>query len=330
MQHHSPRNHRRNAAQTPQHPVHHGVSETRSRRAATLTTRDDHAAKAISCYGAGLNHTPNLDRIAKEGMLFNHCYVTNSICTPSRATILTGTHNHTNLVYTLASKIDKQLPNVAKQLRGHGGYTTAMIGKWHLGEGKAHEPSGFDHWEVIPGQGTYFDPEFIGEKGGYIEKGYATDIITNKTIKFIEERDPSKPFFVMCHHKAPHRSWECKPEHRELYQEDLKLPDTFDDDYKNRAAAAAAAKMRVEMDLTYFDLGLAQPDGGAEEVGELMVSGPGWSVIRDRKVPNPKDVTKMRPLIDHQTGETFTFKTQAELKRWKYQRYMKRYCRTIQ
>ena len=294
-----------------------------------LISRDDHAAKSISCYGADINSTPNLDRIAHDGMRFDHCYVTNSICTPSRATILTGTHNHTNLVYTLDSKIDKQLPNVAKQLRGHGGYTTAIIGKWHLGEGKAHEPSGFDYWDVIPGQGNYFDPEFINPQGHYREKGYATDIITDKTIQFIKDRPKDKPFFAMCHHKAPHRSWECDPKHRSLYTDDIAIPDTFDDDYKNRAKAAEAAKMRVEMDMTYFDLGLAQPDGG-DEVGPPMVDGPGWSMIPYRKVPSPEDVTTMRPLIDHETGEAFTFKTKAELKKWKYQRYMKRYLRTIQ
>jgi arylsulfatase A-like enzyme len=289
--------------------------------------RDDHAAKSISCYGGGLNHTPNLDRIASDGMLFNHCYVTNSICTPSRATILTGTHNHTNGVHTLDSKINKLLPNVAKQLRSHGGYQTAMIGKWHLGEGKEHEPTGFDRWEVIPGQGRYFDPEFITPKGLHIERGYATDIITDKTIDFIENRDKARPFFVMCHHKAPHRSWECHPKHRHLYQEDVKVPDTYSDDYKNRAKAAAAAKMRVEMDITYNDLGLAQPEGGGEEVGSLMMEGV-WH-LNERKIPMPEDVTKMR-LIDRQTGEVFTFKTRAELSHFKYQRYMKRYLRTIQ
>lgn len=121
-----------------------------SSNSAQAHTSDDHAAKSISAYGAGINSTPNLDRIANEGMLFNHCYVTNSICTPSRATILTGTHNHTNGVFTLDSKIDKNIPNVAKQLRSHGGYQTAMVGKWHLGEGEAHQPSGFDYWEVVP------------------------------------------------------------------------------------------------------------------------------------------------------------------------------------
>lgn len=116
---------------------------------------DDHAAKSISAYGQGINRTPNIDRIAKEGMLFNHCYVSNSICTPSRASILTGTYNHVNGVMTLDSKINKYMPNVAKHLRSSASrYQTAMIGKWHLGEGENCEPSGFDYWEVVPGQGV--------------------------------------------------------------------------------------------------------------------------------------------------------------------------------
>lgn len=287
---------------------------------------DDHASKSIGCYGYGINQTPNLDRIAREGMRFDHCYVTNSICTPSRAAILTGTFNHVNGVVTLDSKINKHIPNVAKHMRT-GGYQTAMIGKWHLGEGSDHEPTGFDYWSVVPGQGDYFDPVMI-EMGGehQVFPGYATDIITDKSIDWMEKRDKDKPFFLMCHHKAPHRSWECDPKHKHLYQEDVKVPDTFDDEYKNRAKAAGMAKMRVSDDLTYYDLGLVQPDGG-NEVGELLV--PGFPMFTQRKIPFPKDVTKLR-LIDKDTGEVFGFNTQDELRHFKYQRYMKRYLRTIQ
>lgn len=285
---------------------------------------DDHASKSISCYGAGINHTPNLDRLAKEGMKFNHCYVTNSICTPSRAAILTGTHNHVNGVMTLNSKINKYIPNVAKHLRT-GGYQTAMIGKWHLGEGTNHQPSGFDFWSVVPGQGSYHDPEMIEMGETKVFPGYATDIITNKSIDWIKSRDKSKPFFLMCHHKAPHRSWECDPKHKTLYTNPIKLPDTFTDDYKNRARAAKIAKMRVAEDLTYFDLGLVQPDGGSS-VGQKMCE-EWW--ITDRKIPAPEDVTKMK-LIDKDEGTVFTFKTQEDLAEFKFQRYMQRYLRTIQ
>ncbi|RDW91885.1 putative sulfatase [Coleophoma crateriformis] len=285
---------------------------------------DDHASKAISCYGAGINSTPNLDRIAEEGIRFDHCYVTNSICTPSRASILTGTYNHVNGVVTLDSKINTRLPNVAKHLRT-GGYQTAMIGKWHLGEGREHEPSGFDFWSVVPGQGDYFDPAMIEMGERKIFPGYATDVITDKSIDWMQNRDKEKPFFLMCHHKAPHRSWECDPKHRHLYQDDVKVPETFDDDYKNRAIAAGQAKMKVSTDLTYYDLGLIQPEGGSE-VGELLV--PGHPTLNQRKIPYHADVTKLR-LIDKDTAEVFTFTTQEELRHFKYQRYMKRYLRTI-
>jgi arylsulfatase A-like enzyme len=242
---------------------------------------DDHAAKSISCYGHGINSTPNIDRIAVEGMRFNHCYVTNSICTPSRAAILTGTHNHTNGVLTLESKINNRLPNVAKQLRGHGGYQTAMVGKWHLGEGPGHTPTGFDYWSVVPGQGEYWDPQFIELEGMKRIPGYATDIITDKSIEWMKRRDPERPFFLMCHHKAPHRSWEYHYKHADLYKNPVKVPDTFTDDYKNRTRAAAIVKMRVAEDLTYFDLGLVEPEGPRKIVGEKLFDTWTW---KGRKV----------------------------------------------
>jgi len=284
---------------------------------------DDHAANAISCYGSGLNATPHLDRIATEGMRLDHCYVTNSICTPSRASILTGTYNHVNTVTTLATHLDNRLPNVAKHLR-QAGYQTAMFGKWHLGEGAAHEPSGFDEWSVLPGQGDYFDPVMIGPDGPSVEAGYATDIITDKCIDFIERRDADRPFFMMCHHKAPHRPFAPHPRYRGLYVEDLPVPETYDDDYANRAQAAKLAKMRIRQDMTYEDLGLVQPEGG-DEIGEAQRGETGFV---GRKVPDPVDVTGMR-LIDNDTGEVFTFADQRELHLFKYQRYIKRYLRTI-
>ena len=282
---------------------------------------DDHASKAISSYGGGINHTPNIDRIAHEGMRFDHCYVTNSICTPSRATILTGTYNHVNAVTTLETPINNRLPNVAKHLKT-GGYQTAIIGKWHLGEGKAHEPSGFDFWSVLPGQGDYFDPLFIEMGESLTEKGYITDIITDKSLDWLSKADKQKPFFLMCHHKAPHREWEPHPKNRSLFMDDVVVPSTFDDNYKNRARAAAEAKMRIKDDLTYDDLGLVQPEGGGE-VGEK--SRPFSS---KRKIPNPEDASALC-LIDKITGEKFRFNSREELSQFKYQRYIKRYLRTI-
>jgi arylsulfatase A-like enzyme len=283
---------------------------------------DDHAARAISAYGSGLNSTPNLDRIANEGMRLDRCYVTNSICTPSRAAILTGTYNHVNMVTTLDTHIDNRLPNVAKHLRS-GGYQTAIFGKWHLGEGPLHEPTGFDAWSVVPGQGDYFDPVMIDRNGARMEKGYATDIITDKCLDFLGQRDPDKPFFLMCHHKAPHRSFEPHSRYRHLYSDgNLPVPETFFDDYSNRAAAAAAAKMRIRSDMTYKDLGLVQPEGG-DEVGELLLAG--WP---QRKVPEIKEGEELR-LIDGATGENYVFTDPQELALFKYQRYLMRYLQTI-
>jgi len=282
---------------------------------------DDHASKAISCYGHGINHTPHIDRLAHEGMRMNHCYVSNSICTPSRAAILTGTYNHVNGVMTLADSINNRLPNVAKHLRTSG-YQTAIFGKWHLGEGAAHEPTGFDSWAVVPGQGDYHDPVFHEPAGAVSYPGYVTDIITDKSLAWLHARDKTRPFMLMCHHKAPHRSWEHHPKYRDHYRADIALPDTFDDDYKNRARAAGQAKMRIADDMTYLDLGLVQPEGGAE-VGEPLL--PGHAT---RKLPNPPDVRSLR-LIDKDTAEVFTFESQAEYDHFKFQRYIKRYLRTI-
>lgn len=162
------------------------------------------------------------------------------------------------------------------------------------------------------------------------EKGYVTDITMDKTINYIDKRDKSKPFFVMCHNKAPHRFWECDPKHKDLYKDEIKVPENFNDDYRNRAKAAAAAKMKISMDLCYVDLGLAQPEGG-DEVGELLVAESAWQGgANDRKIPDPEDPSTLPPLVDRNTGEIFKFKTRDEFRKWKYQRYMQRYLRTIQ
>ncbi|WP_226781707.1 sulfatase family protein [Oceaniglobus trochenteri] len=287
---------------------------------------DDHAFRAISAYGGGLNHTPNIDRLARDGLRHDACYVTNSICTPARAAILTGTYNHVNLVTTLDTHMDNRLPNVARHLRA-GGYRTGMFGKWHLGEGPAHEPVGFDEWCVFPGQGDYFDPVMIDRDGPRTVPGYATDIVTDQCLDFIDRhgaQDKDQPFFLMCHHKAPHRHFQCHPRHRHLWQdEDLPIPENFDDDYSNRAAAAEAARMRVRRDMTYEDLGLVQPEGGAE-VGELL-----WSEGRLRLIPDLAEGESI-DLLCAESGEIFHFDDPAELARFKYQRYIKRYLRTVQ
>ena len=150
---------------------------------------DDHASHAMSCYGSRINRTPHLDRIAEGGMRFDNCFCTNSICTPSRAAILAGTYNHVNGVTTLATHMDNRLLTFPKLLQG-AGYQTAIVGKWHLGQGEAHWPTGFDYWNVLPGQGLYHDPVMIemGEEKTF--PGYTTDITTDYSLKWLRERDP--------------------------------------------------------------------------------------------------------------------------------------------
>ncbi|MBT4500245.1 MAG: sulfatase [Gemmatimonadetes bacterium] len=222
---------------------------------------DDHAAHAMSCYGSRINQTPNLDRIANEGMRFDNCFCTNSICGPSRATILTGTYNHVNGMTTLSSKLDNRQLNFAKLLQ-QDGYQTAVIGKWHLGQGPEHWPTGFDYYNILQGQGPYFNPEMVcnGEKITY--PGYTTDIITDLSLDWLEKRDPDRPFCLLYQHKAPHRSWEPDEKHAHMYDDvDIPEPETFNDDYANRAAAATEAKMRVESDLNDRDLKQPVPEG---------------------------------------------------------------------
>jgi len=215
----------------------------------------------MSCYDSRINETPNLDRIAEGGMRFDNCFCTNSICTPSRAVILTGTYNHMNQVTTLATKMDGRLLTFPKLLR-KAGYQTAIVGKWHLGRGGIHDPTGFDYWNVLPGQGLYHNPVMIEMGEEKMVQGYATDLITDCCLKWLRERDASKPFCLFCHHKAPHRPWEPDEKHATMYNDvDIPEPETFNDDYGNRARAAAEAKMRIDRDLRPRDLKQPVPEG---------------------------------------------------------------------
>ncbi|MHA1731558.1 MAG: sulfatase family protein [Promethearchaeota archaeon] len=277
---------------------------------------DDHAAHAISCYRnlaqqRGINQTPNIDRLADEGALFTNCFCTNSICSPSRASILTGTYNHVNGVTTLATHMDNRLVTFPKILR-EVGYQTAVVGKWHLGTGPAHQPAGFDYWNVLPGQGNYHDPDMIemGERKKVV--GYVTDLITDFSLEWLERRDRSRPFCLLCHHKAPHRSWEPDEKHAAMYEDvEVPYPATFDDDYSNRAAAAAAARMRVESDLHALDLKI------------MPVEGVGWL----EPIPVPDELDGYAFTTDD--GTEIRFSSRSELKAWKYQRFIKDYLRCV-
>ena len=226
---------------------------------------DDHGAQAMSCYNSRINVTPNLDRIAAQGMRLDRCFCANSICAPSRATILTGLHSHKNGVKTLGDRIDNRQLNFAKLLQA-AGYQTAVVGKWHLGVGETHCPTGFDYWCVLPGQGLYHNPEMIEMGEHKVIPGYVTDIVTDLSLDWLRERDPDRPFCLLYHHKAPHRSWEPDEAHAHMYEDEtIPEPPTFNDNYANRASAAAAARMRIGRDLNEHDVKGTPPPGLTEQ-----------------------------------------------------------------
>jgi arylsulfatase A-like enzyme len=224
---------------------------------------DDHAAHAISAYGSRLIKTPGIDRLAKEGVRFANAFVTNSICTPSRAAILTGKYAHLNGV-PVFNHIDGSQPMLQKYLQ-QAGYHTGVVGKWHLGGNKpgvGGEPTGFDYWNILPGQGAYFDPDFIENGTRKTIKGYTTDIVTDLSIEFLKNRPRDKPFFLMSHHKAPHRNWQPKEQYRRQFENvQVPEPETFNDDHAGRADAARMATMRIDQDLNAEDLKMPPPAG---------------------------------------------------------------------
>ncbi len=174
---------------------------------------DDHAAHAMSGYGSRVNETPNLDRIAAEGVRLTNCFCTNSICTPSRATILTGKYPHVNgsITFNAPNPVHATFP----QLLRNAGYYTVLIGKWHL----MSEPCGFDYWNVLPRQGKYFDPDFIDMGQHKVRKGYVTDVITDMALDILRERPKDRPFCLLCHHKAPHDPWQTDEKHAHLFED---------------------------------------------------------------------------------------------------------------
>ncbi|MBD3419912.1 MAG: sulfatase-like hydrolase/transferase [Chitinivibrionales bacterium] len=207
---------------------------------------DDHAANALSCYGSVLNKTPNMDKIANAGIKFTNCFVANALCSPSRATLLTGKYSHLNGITGNKIPFDEKntVQTFPKMLQSEG-YQTALVGKWHLHA----DPNGFDYWFKLTGrneQGWYKNPKFNDNGTEKTVNGYVTDIITDKTLEFLENRDPAKPFCILCNHKAPHRQWEPDDAHKHMYDNTVfPEPPNFWDEYANRASAAEKANMRV-------------------------------------------------------------------------------------
>ena len=265
---------------------------------------DDHASHAMSCYGSRINKTPNLDRIASEGMRFRNSFCTNSICAPCRAVILTGKYSHLNGVIDNREKFDGSQQTFPKLLQ-KAGYETAMIGKWHL----KTDPTGFDYWNVLPGQGAYYNPAMkeMGQQKKYT--GYVTDIITDHALRWLKERDQDKPFCLMYQHKAPHRRWEPGPNHLTMYDDvTIPEPDNLFDDYSNRGRAAKEQDMSIAKTMTENDLKLT---------------------------PTSKNLTpEQKRLWDAAYGPKNEAFKKANLQgkdliRWKYQRYIKDYLRCI-
>ncbi len=290
---------------------------------------DDHSYQTISAYGHPISQlapTPNLDRLAAEGMLFRKAFVENSLSTPSRACLMTGLYSHQNGQRQLGKGIDSSKVFFSEILQKHG-YQTGVVGKWHM----QCEPKGFDYYKILWDQGNYYNPDFKSKNsnGEYIrEEGYATTLITDHAITFLEERDHNKPFCLLVHHKAPHRNWKSDLKYLDLYEDiDFPLPETFYDDYKTRCDAARTQEMRIDDDMTLvYDL----------KVDELKTIEPyknepnlkSWENLMERMTPEQYEAwynayhPKNQKFIDEKlTGD--------DLLRWKFQRYIKDYLRCI-
>lgn len=283
---------------------------------------DDHSAQAIGAYGSKVIQTPNLDRLAREGMIFRSVFATNAICGPSRAVVLTGKHSHLNgFKDNTTSRFDSSQITFPKLLQ-QAGYQTAVIGKWHLGS----RPTGFDHWEILPGQGDYYNPDFITPAGQVRQTGYVTDVITDRAVDWLEHgRNPDRPFMLMYQHKAPHRTWMPGPKQLSSFDDIEMIPEppTLFDDYANRASGAARTKMTIAADLhPSYDLML--PFTGADGDGLDAAARRNYERMNDEQraawdaayAPGNEAFRRANPQGD-------------DLTRWKYQRYMKDYLSTI-
>ena len=276
-----------------------------------LIVSDDHSYQSISAYGSKLMETPNIDRIADEGVLFNKAYVTNSICGPSRAVILTGKHSHKNgFKDNETSDFDTSQDMFVKRLQADG-YETAWIGKYHLGD----KPEGFDYWEILPGQGSYFNPDFITMDGSVKRyEGYVSDVIEDVAEKWLDQRDNSKPFCLIIGHKATHRTWMPDTEDLGMFDEvEFPLPATFYDKYENREAAKVQDMSIAETMQMAYDLKMYPEDTKDN------------NVVRMNDAQRQKYKDYYNPIQAELEALQLTGRSLAE---WKFQRYMRDYLAT--
>lgn len=312
--------------------VHSATAEKKiaSRPNILFIFSDDHAVKSISAYGGPLAKvapTPNIDRIAKEGAIFVNSFCANSICGPSRATILTGKHSHKNGFMRNGNKFDPKQWTVAKALQA-GGYNTAVIGKWHLNT----NPVGFDHWEILPGQGSYYNPDFIQMNGkGKRFQGYATDLTTDKALDWLDHRDKTKPFFLMCQHKAPHRTFAPALRHLGEFDDvEIPEPDNLFDNYANRSGTLAKNEMEIDRHFDWaYDAKVRR-----DERGDVKLPKPDRYGTPEYNRMTPAQKAKWNAhfeprnqqfLADYKAGKL----SHKDLVRWKYRRYMRNYLGTV-
>lgn len=290
---------------------------------------DDHAVQALGAYGDRLAHldpSPEIDRLAEEGMLFRNAFVTNSICAPSRATILSGQHSHLNGVRTnRRSDSLKASVQTFPELLQDAGYQTAMIGKWHL----KSEPQGFDYWEVLPGQGVYYNPTFLRPSDTTQYTGYVSKIITDRAVRWLQEgQNEDEPFLLMYQHKAPHRNWQPGPDRLTTY-DDVKVPAprTLFYDYSGLSTPAVMQEMEIANDLSWgWDLKLRQEPDSPDSTTFWQERLSNRFTPEQRRAWNAAYGPKNQEFYQAYRNDELQGR---DLTRWKYQRYIKDYLRTI-
>ena len=278
---------------------------------------DDHATQAISAYGSKINRTPNIDRIAREGAIFRNNFCANSICGPSRATILTGKHSHKNGFMRNGNRFDPEQMTFPKLLRKVD-YRTAVFGKWHLGT----EPTGFDEWMVYPGQGSYYRPDYRTPEGKKTIPGYSVEVTTNLALDFLKKQKKDRPFLLMCQYKAPHRNWMPGPKYLTKYDDvSIPEPDTLFDDYSKRASVLGKHKMGIDAHMSFFyDLKVEGHED--KRYAKYMNSFLGRMSKEQRKAWDAAYGRKNEAFLKSKLQG-------KELVRWKYQRYVKDYLRCV-